>query len=134
MAKEEKKPERREATPIEEYKIEPPKIRIPKEIKEGDVIKIQVKFKHPSRTGLKFNEEDGTFSKDKPAFYVRDMKVYYGDRLVCLYTMASSLSDDPLIGFKLRADKEAPLRVIFTSSDFKEYEVETTIKFSQIPS
>jgi len=130
MAEEEEKPERRQITPVEEYKIEPPKIRIPKEIKQGDTIKVQVKFKHPSRTGLIFNEEDGTFSKGKPAFYVKEMKVYYGDRLVSRYEMASSLSDDPLIGFKLKATQEAPLKVVFTSSHDKEYEVETAIKFS----
>ena len=121
--------ERDKPIPLEEFVIEPPQIRLPVRIQEGKVIKVQVKFKHPSRTGLRMVAEH-QFAKDQPAFYVRRMEVYYSGRRVSHYEMTSALSDIPITTFTLRAKREAPLRVVFTSSEGKVYEVEKQVRFT----
>lgn len=121
--------EQREPVPLEKFVIQPPQIRLPVRIHPDEVIKVQVKFKHPSRTGLKMVAEH-RFVKDQPAFYVRRMEAFYGGRLLSRYEMTSALSDIPILTFILRATREAPLRIVFTSSEGKAYEVEERIRFT----
>ncbi len=111
------------------YDIKPPKIRLPRRYKKGDVVKVLVKIKHPSRTGLG-QKEDGSFFRDKPPFYLKDMKAFYGDELVTHFELVSSLSDDPILGFYLRADKEAPLKVVFTNHKDEELTATKQVKFT----
>lgn len=113
------------------FDIRPPTLRIPHLIEEGaitagEIIKIQVKFKHPSRTGLKL--VDGQFVQVKPPFYVKTMEVFYDGNQVSLYKMTEALSDNPFIGFKLKIHKEAPLRIVFTNSQDQQFEVTENFK------
>ncbi len=112
------------------FDIKPPKIRLPRQYKKGDVVRVLIKMKHPSRTGLG-QKEDGSFFRDKPPFYLKDMKAFYGDQLVTHFELVSSLSDDPILGFNLRLDKEAPLKVIFTNHLDQEFKVTKDVKFSR---
>lgn len=112
----------------------PAKIRLPRRIAHGEVIHVQVKVRHPSRTGLRMIGEH-QFAPDpgNPAVYLRLLEVYYGDAKVAWYEMTSALSDDPVVTFTLRAVREAPLRAVFTSSENKTYEVSAFIGFQAGP-
>lgn len=109
------------------------KIRLPSGARKGDVIEVKVKIKHPSRTGLGLVEDAKTvyerFVRREPAFYLKQVEVYYGDERVNLFEINASTSDDPLLAFKLRADREAPVRVVFTSSEGKTYEIKERLVF-----
>jgi hypothetical protein len=111
------------------YKIQPPRMRLPREITRGEVIRVQVKIRHPSRTGLRLLP-DGRFVRNRPAFYIKLVEVFYGDALVSKFELNSSTSDDPLLGFHIKADKEAPLRVVFTNHRDERAEVVQMVKFS----
>lgn len=94
-------------------------IRMPRTVNEGDIVEIKAKIKHPSRTGLQLVETATTpydrFVRNQPAEYVRLVEVFFDDELISTFQLNSSSSDDPLLTFKLRADKEAPLRVVVTN-------------------
>ncbi len=109
------------------------KMRLPSGVKKGDVIEVKVKIKHPSRTGLGVVEDAKTpferFVRRERAIYLTRVEVYYGDERVSVFDLNPSTSDDPLLAFKLRADREAPVRVVFTSSEGKTYEVKERIAF-----
>ena len=45
------------------------------------------------------------------------MLVYYGDDLVSRFRMSSAIADDPLFTFKLKAVKEAPVRIVFVDNE-----------------
>jgi sulfur-oxidizing protein SoxZ len=111
------------------YKIQQPRMRLPREIRRGEVIRVQVKIRHPSRTGLRLLP-DGRFQRSRPAFYLKLVEVFYGETLVSKFELNSSTSDDPLLGFHVRADKEAPLRVVFTNHRDERAEVAQMVKFS----
>lgn len=98
-----------------------PILRFPEPIARGQVAKVQVKFRHPSRTGLE--KRDGAFHQVKPAFYLKTMEVFYAEERVSLYVMTPGLSDTPFITFKLKITREAPLRVVFTNSEGHRYAV-----------
>ena len=96
-------------------KIRPPRMRLARRIKKGDIIKIKVKFNHPSFTGLGRADPESvlSFNRANPITFIRNMLVYYDDELVTRFRMSSAISDDPLFSFKLKVDKEAFVKVVF---------------------
>ena len=111
-------------------KLGKPKMRLPRKIKRGEIIEVRVKIRYPSITGLKVvDEEKQIFARDKEAVYLKKMEVIYGDQTIMEYQMTSATSPDPLIRFKMKADKEAPLKIIFTNIMDEHSEVTGNIKF-----
>jgi desulfoferrodoxin (superoxide reductase-like protein) len=99
--------------------IVPPVIRIPELVRRGHLPKgttteVQVKFKHPSKTGLIY--ENKKFNQVEEPFYLTSMEVLYGDRLVSRYEMTAGLSDNPFITLKLKLTEERPIQIVFTNS------------------
>ena len=109
------------------------RLRLPREIQQGDVIEVKAKIKHPSSTGLKQNlDADRPFERflrQEMAQFVRLVEVYYGDELVSKFELNSSTSDDPLLGFKLRADRAAQLRVVATDHRRETAEATADVRF-----
>ncbi len=111
-------------------KMGKPKMRLPRKIKKGEIIEVRVKIRYPSSTGLKLvDEEKMIFGRKQEAVYLQKMDVIYGGQTIMEYQMTSATSPDPLIRFKMRADKEAPLKIIFTNIKDEQSEVTQNIKF-----
>lgn len=110
------------------------RLRLPRQIAQGDIIEVKVKIKHPSRTGLGLNEEATRpferFFRAEPAQFVRQVEVFYAEEQVSTILMNASTSDDPLLALKLRAEQEAPIRVVVTNHKGETVEAETDIQFS----
>ena len=112
--------------------IKPPRIRVGRKIKKDQVFKVKVRFEHPSFTGLGQVDTDTnpSFNRAIPVTYIRNMLVYYGDDLVSRFNMTSAIADNPLFAFKLKAVKEAPVKVVFVNNQGERWEVSKNIKFS----
>ncbi len=113
--------------------IGPPTIRIPQLIAEGSIgphqtIDIQIKTKHPSRTGLAVRE--GKFVQAGDPLYLSQMDVFYGDQPISRFTLTSALSDNPWIAFRLRAPGEDLLRVVLANNRGQRFEAVHPIRFS----
>lgn len=109
-------------------------VRLPGTIKKDEVIEVKLKMRHPSRTGLKVNEDAkdrfSRFSRGEPAVYIKHVEVTYGGEPAGTFEMNSSVSDDPIVGFKLKATREAPVRVVVTNYQGETVEVSEDLKFS----
>lgn len=110
-----------------------PVIRIPELVRRGRLAKgetseVQVKFKHPSKTGLTY--ESKKFVQVEEPFYVTSMQVFYGDRLVSRYEMTPGLSDNPFLKFKLKFTEEKPIRIVFTNSMGRQFSALTEVVLS----
>lgn len=121
----------KEASAREE--IVPPVIRIPELVRRGrlaigEMAEVQVKFKHPSKTGLAY--EDKKFVQVEEPLYVTLMQVLYGERLVSRYEMTAGLSDNPFLKFKLKFIEEKPIRVVFTNSRGRQFSASTGVILS----
>ena len=111
--------------------VKPPRIRVGRKIKKDQLFKVKVRFEHPSFTGLGQvdTETNPPFNRAIPVTYIRNMLVYYGDDLVNRFNMTSAIADNPLFTFKLKAVKEAPVRVVFVNNQGERWEVSQDIKF-----
>ena len=110
---------------MEADQIRPPLIRIPQLVAEGyvgaaDIIDVQVKTKHPNRTGLVVR--DGRFVQDSEPFHLKEMDVFYDEERVSRFALSPALSDNPLITFKLHVRPGATIRVTLTNTRGQRFE------------
>lgn len=109
-------------------------VRLPGSIRQGSVVEVKVKIGHPSKTGLTLVEDAQTkyerFKRMEPALYIREIQVFYGSEQIALFEINSATSDDPIIGFKVRADRQAPIRVVATNNRREASEGSAEIKFA----
>jgi len=114
----------------EEFEL---KLRLPNEISQGDIIEVKIKISHPSTTGLGLSLDAENpyerFFRLEPAQFLRQIEIFYDEELISFFEMNSSTSSDPLLAFKLRADKAAPLRVVATNHAREIAEVTETVRF-----
>lgn len=104
-----------------------PKIRTSRRIKAGGDFEVKVNLKINSTTGLGI--KDGKYFSAMPAYYMKEMAVYYGGKLASRYEMTSATSPSPWVRFSLKADKEALLKIVCTDSDGKKREATKKVKF-----
>jgi thiosulfate oxidation carrier complex protein SoxZ len=102
------------------------RIRIPDRIARGDLIIVNAIVVHPMDTGF-FRTAEG---QPIPAFSIKDVVVTYGDEPVARFEWTSGVSKDPIVSFTLKADKEAPLTMVWTDSKGGVYRQSVAIAFA----
>ena len=111
-------------------KIKAPRMRIKRSVKQDEIFKVKVRFDHPSFTGLGMVDEDQeAFNRAVPSTFIRNMLVYYDDELVSRFRTSSAIADNPLFTFKLKASKEAPVKVVFIDDQGERWETSKNVKF-----
>jgi hypothetical protein len=112
-------------------KIRPPRMRLPRSVKKDQIIKIKVKFDHPSFTGLGIVDDKNAplYNRAAPVTFIRNMFVYYDDDLISRFRMSSAIADNPLFAFKIKASKEAPVKIVFVDNLGKRWETSKKVKF-----
>lgn len=102
------------------------RIRVPDRIQRGDLITVHAIVVHPMDTGF-FRTVEGA---PIPAYFVREVRVTYGDALVARFEWTSGISRDPVVSFPLRADREAPLAIEWIDSRGATYRRSVSISFT----
>ncbi|HET8623625.1 MAG TPA: thiosulfate oxidation carrier complex protein SoxZ [Gemmatimonadales bacterium] len=101
------------------------RIRVPEQIRKGDLITVHSIVSHPMDTGF-FRTRDGD---PIPAYFIKHVVVSYGDEEVARFEWTSGISRDPVITFTLRADREAPLTMVWTDNKGGVYRQSADITF-----
>lgn len=102
------------------------RIRIPDQIKRGELITVNAIISHPMDTGF-FRTAEGD---PIPAYFIKDVVVSYGDQEVARFEWTSGVSRDPLISFTLRADREAPVTMVWTDNKGGVFKQSVSIVFA----
>jgi sulfur-oxidizing protein SoxZ len=88
------------------------RIKVPDRITRGEVIQVNSIISHPMDTGF-FRTAEG---QPIPAYFIKDVVVSYGEDEVARFEWTSGISRDPVVTFTLKADKEAPLTMVWTDN------------------
>lgn len=112
--------------------IADPVIRIPQLVAHGrirrdEIVTVQVKTRHPVRTGLEMR--DGRFVQASDPFYLAGLEALLGGEPVSRFELTAALSDNPLITFALRARREGPLAVVLTNSRGQRFHASHPLRF-----
>jgi sulfur-oxidizing protein SoxZ len=102
------------------------RIRVPDQIKPGDLITVNSIISHPMDTGF-FRTPEGT---PIPAYFIKQVVVTYGGREVARFDWTSGISRDPVVSFTLKADKEAPLTMVWTDNKGATFKQSVNISFA----
>jgi sulfur-oxidizing protein SoxZ len=102
------------------------RIRVPDRVAQGDVIVVNAIITHPMDTGF-FRNADG---QPIPAYFIKDVVVSDGDREIARCNWTSGISRDPIISFTLKADREAPLAMVWTDNKGGVFRQSAAIKFA----
>jgi sulfur-oxidizing protein SoxZ len=101
------------------------RIRVPDRVVRGDLIVVNAIISHPMDTGF-FRNADG---RPIPAYFIKDVVVRYGNQEIARFTWTSGISRDPIISFTLKAEKEAPVSMVWTDNEGGVYRQSADITF-----
>jgi sulfur-oxidizing protein SoxZ len=102
------------------------RIRVPDRISKGEVITVNSIVSHPMDTGF-FRTRDGA---PIPAYFISEVVVTYGGEEVARFEWTSGISRDPVVSFSLKADREAPLSLIWRDNKGGLYSKSVDIAFT----
>src|SRR4051812_17580714 len=101
------------------------RIRVPDQIRRGDLITVNAIVSHPMDTGF-FRTAEGD---PIPAYFIKDVVVTYGDQEVARFEWTSGISRDPVVSFTLKADREARLTMIWSDNKGASFKQSVNISF-----
>jgi sulfur-oxidizing protein SoxZ len=102
------------------------RIRIPDRIKRGDLITVNSIVSHPMDTGF-FRDAEG---EPIPAYFIKQVVVTYGSQEIARFEWTSGISRDPVVSFTLKADREAPLTMVWTDNKGATFKQSINITFT----
>jgi hypothetical protein len=113
--------------------VRPPVIRLPHAVRgdsivPGQIVDVQVKIRHPVRTGLERRGE--AWVQATEPFYLTEMDVFLDARRVSHFALTPAVSDNPFITFRLKPPREGMLRVVFRNNHGTRLEAEHPIRFA----
>jgi sulfur-oxidizing protein SoxZ len=100
-------------------------IRVPSHITKGDVITVNAIISHPMDTGF-FRTPEGA---PIPAYFIKDVVITYDGQEVARFEWTSGISRDPLVSFTLKAEKEAPLTMVWSDNKGAVFKQSVDISF-----
>src|SRR3954454_3787136 len=101
------------------------RIKVPDQIKRGEVIMVNSIISHPMDTGV-FRTVEGA---PIPAYFIKDVVVTYGSREVARFEWTSGVSKNPVVTFTLKADLEGPLTMVWTDNHGAVFKQSVNISF-----
>ena len=101
------------------------RIKVPERIRRGDLVTVNSIVSHPMDTGF-FRDAAGD---PIPAYFIKHVVVTYGGEEVARFDWTSGISRDPVVSFTLRADKEAPLTMVWTDNKGATFKQSVNISF-----
>jgi sulfur-oxidizing protein SoxZ len=101
------------------------RIRVPSRITQDDLITVNAIISHPMDTGL-FRTAEGA---PIPAYFIKHVVVTYGSQEIARFEWTSGISRDPLVSFTVKADKEAPLTMVWTDNKGAVFRQSSNISF-----
>jgi sulfur-oxidizing protein SoxZ len=102
------------------------RIKVPERISRGDVIVVNSIISHPMDTGF-FRNADGD---PIPAYFIKEVVITYGEEEVARFELTSGISKDPVVTFTVKADKEAPLTMVWTDNKGAAFKQSVGISFA----
>jgi len=102
------------------------RIKVPGRISRGQVIVVNSIISHPMDTGFFRNVDGGPI----PAYFIKEVVVTYGAQEVARFEWTSGISRDPVVSFTVKADKEAPLTMVWTDNKGAAFKQSVGINFA----
>lgn len=94
---------------------------------KGKPLQISLTIKHPMESGMTLDKE-GKATRSFPAFFMKDLQVFYGGKLVSKFELGPGLSNNPVLEFMLQAGKDGSLKLKAINTDGQSFEDSVSFK------
>lgn len=111
---------------IDRDRLGNPRLRLARPPRLGEVIEVRTKIDHDSDTGLSLR--GATYVRERPEFFIRQMRVYFERELISEFRLTSALSQNPIIRFPLKLARAGTLRVVFVNNEGRQWEAVESIR------
>lgn len=102
------------------------RIRVPKTIKQGETITVRALVPHPME--IIQRDKDGKVV-DKLYNYIHTARVTYSGTELLSAQLTQSISANPVLAFKMKADKPGKVEITFEDTTGAKYVGSVDIKF-----
>src|SRR5688572_27871646 len=110
---------------IGEHGIGEARIKVPDRRNRGVLITVHSIVSHPMDTGF-FRDTEGD---PIPAYFIKQVVVTYGGSEVARFEWTSGISRDPIVSFTLKAERQAPLTMVWTDNKGATFKQSVNITF-----
>lgn len=111
---------------VDKDRLGNPRLRLARPARLGEVIEVRTKIDHGSDTGLSLRGT--TYVRERPEFFIRQMRVYFERELISEFRLTSALSPNPMIRFPLKLTRAGTLRVVFVNNEGRQWEAVESIQ------
>jgi sulfur-oxidizing protein SoxZ len=102
------------------------RIRLPSEIRPGEVIRVRALIIHPME--LVQRDKQGKIVQ-KPYDFIDVVSVRYNGKEIMRAETTQAISQNPIFTFPLKVDRPGKLTVSFSDTAGKAYEADAEVKF-----
>jgi desulfoferrodoxin (superoxide reductase-like protein) len=103
-----------------------PKLRLARAPRAGEIVEVRTKLDHDSDTGLRL--KGGAYVRERPEFFVKQIRVYLDRELVNDFTLTSAISPNPIFRFPIKAARPGMLRIVFVNNEGQQWEVSEPVR------
>lgn len=95
-----------------------PRVRVPKQVRSGEVFQVKCLIKHDMETGRRRNKDTG---EKFPREIVNRLQATYGGKQVLNAVWHPAVSANPFTSFYLVAEKSGPMQVTWIDDNGDSY-------------
>lgn len=89
--------------------------------KKGALPQVQVTLKHPMESGMTL-DKGGKAVRNFPPFFLKNLQVFYGGKLVSEFQLGPGLSNNPGLSFPLKTGKDGSLKLKAVNNEGQAFE------------
>jgi len=94
-------------------------VRVPKEAKKGEIIRIQMVITHPMEPGTRKDPQTGQII---PAHHLTKLEIFFNDNPVSVIDMGGGVSANPFIGITMKAEQSGVIKIVYEDNKGGKWE------------
>ncbi|MGC8852313.1 MAG: thiosulfate oxidation carrier complex protein SoxZ [Hydrogenobacter sp.] len=94
-------------------------LRVPKEAKKGEIVKVQMVITHPMEPGTRKDPQTGQLI---PAYHLTKLELFFNDKLVSVIDMGGGVSANPFIGITLKVEESGTVKISYEDNKGGKWE------------
>lgn len=101
-------------------------LRVPKEAKKGEIIRVQMVITHPMNPARK----DPQTGQTVPAYHLTKLDLLFNDKLVSTINMGAGVSANPFIAIAMKVEESGIIKIAYEDNKGGKWEKTAEIKVS----
>ncbi len=99
-------------------------LRVPKEAKKGEIIRVQMVITHPMTPARK----DPQTGQEVPAHHLTKLDLLFNDKLLSSMNMGAGISANPFIAITLKLEDSGVVKIVYEDNKGGKWEKSAEVK------